>query len=205
MNRTTRIAVTIVALNIVALGVGRLVGEATSATHRPCPSITKCRESISWNHSIVATVNERLAIADGVAASGGRVIVCHTLPTCQALQHQQESARIWAEGAWQGLQLDWSPNGLHRITRYLFHQCGSEATMRALNVEGWESDFNHLSQNAALDTGPWQYELPAHPDISYSEAVDGWWSTERAVRDTDCGVVWSPMWSSVEDHGFWWA
>lgn len=92
----------------------------------------------------------------------------------------------------------------HRVVRYQFHDCGAEATAEALQIVGWESSWQRYNVNAAGDTGWWQFELPAHPDISTAEAEDVQWSTERARRDSHCGRDWSPEWSSVRDHGKNW-
>lgn len=198
MTRTTR---TIVAL-IVVLSTVYGVQTASAAS---CSTVAKCRPSIAWNHQVVTVLNGRLAIANDRAAGGRTAPVCHKLVDCQRVQRQQVHSRIWAEGAWQRLKVDESPAGLDRDINYIWHQCGSENEARGHLVVRWESHRNHLSVNAAGDTGSWQFELPAHPDITVAEAESNWWSTMRAERDSDCGRVMSPEWSSVADHGYWWA
>lgn len=180
--------------------------EASSyAATKRCPSITTCRTAIAWNHAIVVDVNRRLAIANN-RAGGGRAAppTCHRIESCRDVLARQKHARLWAEGAWQRLRHDNSPAGAMRIVRYRFHPCGKVAQARAHLIVGWESGWIRTNVNGAFDTGWWQFELTAHPDITVAEAEDAWWSTGRAVRDSKCGRDWSPEWSSVRDHGKTW-
>lgn len=202
MTRTIR---HLLCASILALSLVAVLSASSDAKKRECSTITKCRESITWNHSVIASLSTRLAIADGVAPGGRAVPLCHRLSSCQRLQREQEHSRIWAEGAWQRLIHDNSIVGAERIVRYRFTTCGGPAkAAEAAQIVGWESGWQRFNVNAAGDTSWWQIERPAHPEVSLEQAEDAWVSTGIAERWSACGQNWDPTWSSVRDHGRDW-
>lgn len=171
-----------------------------------CSTITRCRHAITWNHSVVASVNARLAIADNRTPGGRAAPVCHQLVSCRLVLRQQVHARVWAEGAWQHFTHDNTVAGAERIVRYRFTTCGGPIrAQQAHSIVGWESGWKRYNINGAGDTSWWQIERPAHPEVSLAAAEDAWTSTGIAVRWSHCGENWDPAWSSVRDHGMNWA
>lgn len=175
-----------------------------SAKPAACKTIPACRTAAAWNHGIITRDLERLSVARGQAGGARALPACHTLGSCRGLATSQAKSRVWAEGAWRYTLTANTPATARLVIRYEFAPCGAEAQRRALLIVGWESSYYRYSRNGAGDTGWWQFELPAHPDITAAQAEDIEWSTLRARRDSRCGTDWSPEWSSVRDHGEPW-
>jgi hypothetical protein len=193
-----------VGLSIACLFSSDALAAPSAAAKAPHQTVAALRVAIRWNHTVVTTLNRRIAIANDRAGGGRANPTCHAIESCRLLLRRQQHARIWAEGAWQRLITSETPSGAMRIVRYRFHGCGATAVARAISIVGWESRWERFNVNAAGDTGWWQIELPAHPDVSYAQATDAWESTGIAVRWSKCGANWSPTWSSVRDHGKDW-
>lgn len=196
-------------LIVFALGMTSLVfcfpahGEAAT-----CKTVKQCRSVAHYNRSIVTRDQARFRVARGQASGKTRVVAaestCHTVQTCRAAVFKVVKARKWNETTWHRVFTSNTASDAMLVVRYDFASCGPAAQAEAHDIVGWESGWVRFNINGAGDTSWWQFERPAHPDISLSEAEDIEWSTQRAKRDSKCGRDWSPEWSSVRDHGKDW-
>lgn len=186
---------TLTAVIVAALSLGTITAAAAP------PTVRELRHAIAWNHSVVVDMNARLAVANGRAGGSRTLPACHSPRACTIQLRQQQHARRFALGAYRHLLADNSRAGAQRVVRYRFHPCGAIAVTHAFDVVEHESGWDRDSVNSAGDTSWWQFELPAHPDISVAEARDIDWSTKRAVRDSDCGRNFSPEWTAATRLG----
>lgn len=209
--KRTALAVAVLALLLV--GAPSALGGA--AKPKTCKTIGCLRSAIAWNHGVLNATNARIAIANGRAGGGRSTPKCHTLSGCAHLLSSQKHSRIWSQGTWGHIRHDNTPAGAMRVVRYLFAPCGRVAQIRAHLIVGWESGWKRFEINGAGDTSWWQIEKGSdsppghgwdpHPDVAVEQAEDAWQSTEIAVRWSKCGRDFSPIWTSVRDHGRDWA
>lgn len=173
-----------------------------------CQTVRACRVAAHYNRSIVIRDQARFRVARRQSVVKVRYpaaeTTCHTVKVCRQRVAVVVKLKNQQEKAWHVVLTSNTVYSAHLVVNWVFASCGPVAQTEATDIVGWESDWIRTNINGAGDTGWWQFELPAHPDISVRNAEDILWSSQRAKRDSKCGRDWSPEWSSVRDHGRDW-